>query len=416
MSTWFTVSVTDGPKLIVVPCALHLDDGDDGTFGALFASLVQRKSTELGPHAHREYIVALRATNHVGELLKTCHADADTPAWPFIRTLRPQISEIAFQLKAGPAVPAVAQQQVVEANALFPSAFAAMMGPALPLPRVFSDSAHRLLFRPLLYNDLLSSLTTNRVNFPSRELGIRVLDQVVDLLWTMEPSRAQIEHNCGKFPVYFTGRSLRANGPRIEVADKAFETHPAYNSPHRNGGGVVKLVATNLSRLVNNVHQLLQLPFTHTPEWSFFREPLAQFVDVAQRYVIYLADVSERMKAIHNAMAPARSILVATDCNVRDVPAAVRVDATYADIDAFLQRGDVLPYTPIDLNDFSSFPLNSHKRTLYLDKLRLSVPCQTLTFSYGNYLGCLYFVWSKRPEGSAVDVSRAIQGVRARLL
>ena len=129
--------------------------------------------------------------------------------------------------------------------------------------------------------------------------------------------------------------------------------------------------------------------FWERPGWCELKQELLSLIQSLSGYIDYLAMKNKTMKLHHKSTTPVREI--ASNIHVKFLPMAVSNNA-FEQIEQTLMNMDCYKY--INLSSFlPNDPVRKFRALEDLVQHGLPFPCVILTYSSGNNIGNLHFLW-----------------------
>ena len=135
------------------------------------------------------------------------------------------------------------------------------------------------------------------------------------------------------------------------------------------------------------------MPAISSPRWGLFKSSLEQLALNLTNYIDYLSGKSEMMDVVHHSSVPMRSPGDGSSSCVRSLAShgarKLHLIARYEKLEQLLSEKQ--EYDPVHVNDFA--PLKPQLCYIYIKELALPFNCELYSYSYGNNLGTLWFIW-----------------------
>lgn len=238
-----------------------------------------------------------------------------------------------------------------------------------------------------LKNDLLCFMEEKELMWPEKEVsdvGEVFVQSLVDLLWYIDNHHSTLNERSHKVPPIFD----RFSGYNMPQAHK-----------HR------KRSADNLSSILltdysNKLFKCLQSCYWERSIWRNFKTDVEMLAKSAHDYASYLRDQNKRMKAVHCSMSPIRSM--ADNISFQVLPVSNSVPSLLNELEMVLLDKGMFDFVSVE----SVCPQDARKKYEYMSLLKrgLSVRTAKLTYSHGNSVGNLNFIWKIPSAKSDSDI------------
>lgn len=245
-----------------------------------------------------------------------------------------------------------------------------------------------------LRNDFLHFMEERKLMWPEKEVsnvGEVLVQSLVDVLWYIDG-----HHNT------FNERSCKI--PPL------FEVFCGYNVPqihkHRKRS-IENLSSVILTDYSNKIFRCLQLSYWEREVWKEFKPEVEMLAKSLHDYASYLRDQNKKMKLVHCSGSPIRSI--SENITVQVIPVYSPTPIIFNDLEIALSHKNLFEYVLVE----NFCPADPRKKYEYLKLLSsgLSVRTVKLTYSHGNNIGNLNFIWKIPIKASEKDILSQSQQV-----
>ena len=243
------------------------------------------------------------------------------------------------------------------------------------LPARVDDPKNR---KQKLRNDILDLLDQNNVAFKHCEVtsvGEQIIQALTNTLWYVDGHHEVLKSRACEVPSVFGG-FVGYNIPEV--------------SKHRKRK-VGNMSGEVLQQHAKQLFLCLQASYWERPIWQPFRNAVETLARSLAEYGSYLSEKNKQMKVVHGQLQPIRD--VGDHLTFMFLPVVSNnAFIAFQTLEQALQAKE--PYQSIQIVDYA--PHESSKKYEYIKKLKmcgLPFPCAILTYSHGNNIGNLNFIW-----------------------
>ena len=228
-----------------------------------------------------------------------------------------------------------------------------------------------------LRNDIIDMLDQNALLFKHGEVsshGEQLVHSLTDTLW------------------YIDGHHEVFKGQNLTIPN-CFDTFCGYNKPEASKHWKREIGNMSFEVLKHSSRQLfscLQASYWDRQGWSTFRDSVEQLARILDEYSEYLGQKNKQMRLLHSRLVPARE--VGDNLHFMFLPVSSSSFSSFKSLEDKLKSSEF--FQSLLINDFS--PADSFKRYEYMQKLKkfgLPFASALLTYSHGNNVGNLSFIW-----------------------
>ena len=166
-----------------------------------------------------------------------------------------------------------------------------------------------------------------------------------------------------------------------------------YNVPeaskHRKRS-LQNMSSSTLQELSDTLFSCLQCSYWDSSSWGTFKADIEMLASSLSRYSCYLTDQNKKMKNIHSSPHPSRQI--SDHLSFQFLPKCDVVDPLLRELDTDLSMKENYVFSVVE----ELCPPEPRKKYEYLERLKsygLSECAALLTYSHGNNIGNIHFVW-----------------------
>ena len=242
-----------------------------------------------------------------------------------------------------------------------------------------------------LRNDFIAFLTTKNLKWHGSEVnssGEAFVRAMVDTLWTIDGHHGVFESRNCSIPSCFSS-FVDYNVPEL--------------SRHRKRT-IENLSSSVLQTCSNALFACLQGVYWEQPQWKAFKPDVVQLATSLAKYRDYLSNQLITSKRIHLAETPVRQL--SENLGFLTIPLNhSRVSPHLSTLVSKLDERDLFEYVLIE----DICPKDPRKKYEYVSLLKsMGLPVNTvmLTYSHGNNIGNLHFVWKVPVYGDSFSQSQ----------
>ena len=235
-----------------------------------------------------------------------------------------------------------------------------------------------------LRNDIIDLLDQNDMVFKHSEagcIGEQIVQALTNILWYVDGHHEVLKSRACEVPSVFNGFV----GYNVREMSKHRKRHVGHMS------------SEVLQQHAKQLFLCLQAPYWERPHWQPFRNDVETLARSLTEYASYLSEKNKQMKMVHGQLQPIRDI--GDHLSFMFLPVASNTAfITFQNLEQALQAKEC--YQSVQITEFA--PHETSKRYDYIKKLKrcgLPFPCAMLTYSHGNNIGNLNFIWRVDDKG-----------------
>ena len=263
-----------------------------------------------------------------------------------------------------------------------------LYAPSLPCRVEIRNKKHKLR------NDLLDFFDEKELVIPSGQVsssGETFVASLVNTLWYIDGHHHVFNERSHKIPTIF-------------------EKFMGYNTPetskHRKRS-IQNMSGSILREYSNDLYSCLQSSFWATSNWKSLKPDMGLLAESVSDYATYLIDHNEKIKRLHLSIQPPRN--VSDNLVFQFLPC---IDSSHHILDRLsskLQSKENYDFLVVE----EVCPSEPRKKYEYLEKLKSglsNVRVAMLTYTHGNNVGNVHFVW-KVPDYSSEAFSQSLRTI-----
>ena len=242
-----------------------------------------------------------------------------------------------------------------------------------------------------LRNDFIAFLASKDLKWRADEVdsnGESFVKAVVDTLWYIDGQHHVFEERSCSIPNVFKS-STGYNKPEI--------------SKHRKRDRE-SMSSTYLRVYADALFGCLQGVYWDQSTWKQLKPDVQQLARSLSKYADYLLAQTCAMKRVHLSPHPVRQI--SENLAFCNLPVCAAVSPCLSQPDSMLKEKSTFAFVAVE----DLCPSEPHKKYAFIQKLKgtgLSIPSVLLTYSHGNNIGSIHFVWKVLGE----DLSASVQTI-----
>ncbi|XP_065883057.1 uncharacterized protein [Dysidea avara] len=229
-----------------------------------------------------------------------------------------------------------------------------------------------------LYNDVIDLLEKYNLSWKGRDAtnsyGVRLVKVLVECLWYLD----------GRYQIF-----IKQGYPIPQI----FTSFTGYNVPeaskHRKRS-LDNMAATTLRDHSTSLLSCLQSTYWKEPMFVSFKKEIELLTESLLGYQDYLESQNKKIRLSHNSCVPIRKI--SESISIEIIKRKQFIAPCHKSLSVALSQAEA--YQHLSVGEFC--PSDVQCRYRYMQRLKsgLNVPFVLLTYSPGNNMGNLYFVWN----------------------
>ena len=228
-----------------------------------------------------------------------------------------------------------------------------------------------------LRNDVISFLSNQELKWHGSEIpssGEAFMKAMVDTLWQTDGQHGVFKSRNSPFP-------------------SCFDSFNGYNQPHLSKHRKRErqnMSSTSLRLSADSLFGCLQGVYWEQRGWKEFKPNVERLATSLSEYSDYLTKQCCTTKRVHSSLQPVRQ--TSENLAFCYLPLCANVAPCFHQLELKLKEKNLFEYLPVE----DVCPAEPHKKYEYIQKLRetgLSMKVAFLTYSHGNHIDSLHFVW-----------------------
>ena len=195
-----------------------------------------------------------------------------------------------------------------------------------------------------------------------------------------------------------------------------FGSFTGYNQPelskHRKRERQ-NMLSTSLRLCANSLFGCLQGVYWERSGWKELKSDVELLASSLSHYSDYLTKQCGTMKRVHSSLHPVRQI--SDNISLCFLPVCASVSPCFHQLEQKLAEKSLFEYLPVE-EVCSAEPRKKYEFIQKLKETGLSAQAALLSYSHGNNIGCLHFVWKVYDSGDDISESqRTIEMVKGEI-